>query len=277
MASSIYQIEKLDGNNFDSWSIQMRSVLVHSGYWKLVSGELKEENGRNEAEKEQIKSDDEKALATICLSVKPSQLNYVINCKLSREAWQKLQEVYRPQGPIQKVTLYKKLLNLSMASDGDIVKHINMFPEIADKLEEIGISLQEELLSIILWSSLPQEYENFVIAMETRDSLPKLNSLKLKLLEEGERRKNEKENVTNQQAFGISAKCERRNEKKPRNYNKPKLKGKCFSCGKAVHYAHKCDMKKQKQQQQQSFSILAVADTLEQNKWYVDSGATAHM
>lgn len=76
----------------------------------------------------------------------------------------------------------------------DMTQHINKFTEIADKLSEIGIEMQEELLSIILLSSQPQNFENFVIVMETRDSLPSLNVLKQKLLEEGERRKNEKDN-----------------------------------------------------------------------------------
>lgn len=201
--SALYQIEKLDGNNFESWAIQMKSILVHSGYWKLVNGELKPEDGKDDAEIAKYKSDDEKALATICLSVKPSQLNYIKGCKSSSEAWTKLKDVYRPSGPIQKVTLYKKLLNLRMDASGDMVSHINVFTDIADKLQEIGISIQEELLSIILLSSLPQHFENFVIAVETRDNLPNLIALKQKLIEEDERRKNDKVEMKNQKAFGM--------------------------------------------------------------------------
>jgi len=36
--SGIYQIVKLEDNNYDSWS--MRSVTVHSGLWSVTSGEL---------------------------------------------------------------------------------------------------------------------------------------------------------------------------------------------------------------------------------------------
>ena len=41
----------------------------------------------------------------------------------------------------------------------------------------------------MLLASLPTTYENFVIAFQTRDELPKLSALKLKLTEEGERKK----------------------------------------------------------------------------------------
>ncbi|XP_075157807.1 uncharacterized protein LOC142231072 [Haematobia irritans] len=69
--SSLYQIDKLDGDNYDTWVIQMRSVLIHNGQWKIVSGAVKEGDA---ADKPAFLTEDEKALATICLCVKPSQL-----------------------------------------------------------------------------------------------------------------------------------------------------------------------------------------------------------
>jgi len=58
-----------------------------------------------------------------------------------------------------------------------------------EKLQEIDQPVPDEMLVIILLSSLCDSHENFVIAFETRDFLPSLSSLKIKLLEEGERRK----------------------------------------------------------------------------------------
>lgn len=40
-----------------------------------------------------------------------------------------------------------------------------------------------------LFCSLPTEYENFVVAVESRDKLPDLSALKIKILEEEQRRK----------------------------------------------------------------------------------------
>jgi len=42
--NSLYQIEKLDEKNYESWNIQIRSVLVHSGLWSVTSGKLKQES-----------------------------------------------------------------------------------------------------------------------------------------------------------------------------------------------------------------------------------------
>ena len=50
--------------------------------------------------------------------------------------------------------------------------------------------LNDEILVIILLSGLPKDYEGFVIAIESRDTLPTFAALKIKLTEEYETRKN---------------------------------------------------------------------------------------
>jgi len=67
--SGLYQIDKLEDNNYDSRSIQMRSVLVHSGMWSVTSGEL---TATNAPEGVNWSAQDQKALATITLSAKTS-------------------------------------------------------------------------------------------------------------------------------------------------------------------------------------------------------------
>ncbi|KAH8236284.1 hypothetical protein KR026_007653, partial [Drosophila bipectinata] len=89
----------------------MRSVFVHYGLWSVTSGELTE---TNVPEGQQLAALDSKALATITLSVKTSQLAYIKNCLTAVEAWTKLKEVHQPSGPVRKVQLYKKLPNKQM-------------------------------------------------------------------------------------------------------------------------------------------------------------------
>lgn len=272
MSAPVLQIDKLDENNYDLWSIQMRSVLIHAGFWKIVNGTIKKEG--NEAATAKWDADDEKALASIFLGVKPTQLAYIRNCKTSHEAWKKLEDVYMPKGPIQKVSLYKRLINLKMTPNGNVVQHLNEFSEVYEKLHETGIEIKEELLTIMLMSSLPEEFDNFVIAMETRDDLPTLSSLRQKLLEEGKRRQEKEEETSNQKAF-VAKSANSKTDKKKQNIKKG-FKGKCFNCGLTGHYANKCEKKNNKAQ---AMTMLAVAETaaLDSKKWYVDSGATSHM
>lgn len=52
----------------------------------------------------------------------------------------------------------------------------------------MGVKLPGELASIIMLNSLPSEYEHFCVAMESRDEIPTIDFLKMKLIEEEARR-----------------------------------------------------------------------------------------
>lgn len=277
MSASNFQIDKLDESNYDSWAIQMRSILIHSGQWNIVNGKLKQEDVKERAD--QWLHEDEKALASIFLCVKPTQLGYIRNCTTSHDAWKKLEETYVPRGPLQKVSLYKRLVNLKMAEGGSMVHYINEFSEVYEKLKETGIELQDELLVIMILSSLSSAYENFVVAIETRDDLPSLSTIKQKLLEEGKRREEGVVGWSAEQAFAARATTSK-NEKKPNsnNKNKKNFKGKCYVCGVKGHFANKCEQRKTSAKTQ-AMTMVASTDCtpMRSDKWYIDSGATSHM
>lgn len=71
--------------------------------------------------------------------------------------------------------------------------YIRSFCDIAEKLEEAGIQIPNELLSIMILNSLPSKYENFCITVESRDAIPSIELLKVKLIEE-EARQIERDN-----------------------------------------------------------------------------------
>lgn len=67
MSSSMYNIEKLKETNYDSWRLQMRSVLVHQDLWEVVSGdEVQPQEGNEGAQLEVFRwlRKDERAMAT---------------------------------------------------------------------------------------------------------------------------------------------------------------------------------------------------------------------
>ena len=78
---------------------------------------------------------------------------------------------------------------MTLQNAGNVSQQLNDFTVLAEKLVHFEITIQGELLVIMLLSSLPKEHDNFVIAMETRDTLPKPASVKQKILEEWTRRR----------------------------------------------------------------------------------------
>ncbi|KAI8441523.1 hypothetical protein MSG28_015111 [Choristoneura fumiferana] len=92
-------------------------------------------------------------------------------------------------GLARKEPLLKQLI-LTKLEGNDVITHLNIFMDNVDKLADMDININEDLLTIIMLYSLPSEYENIRIAIKTRDKLPSPGELKTKTIEESEARHN---------------------------------------------------------------------------------------
>lgn len=189
MWNSTQNIEKLSEDNYESWKLQMKSVLICNELWSYANGsEVKTEENRVEWTRK-----DQKALAMITLSISRGQLNHVKKAETSHAAWTELERIYESKGLVRKATLYKQLYRMKKDPDTSIAKFLNDFTSKAEQLTEAGINIPEDLLSIMLLSSLPEDFENFTVAIESRDVIPSVNNLKTKLLEEEARQTDEED------------------------------------------------------------------------------------
>jgi len=156
----------------------------------------------------------------------------------------------------------------------------------AERLEEAGITISDELLSIMLLSSLPAEYDNFSVAIETRDEIPKFENLKIKLIEE-EARQNDRSAKTTESEKSCNAlvsKDQSSGDKKSngsaKNDNKKKFQGKCFKCKKKGHMSKDCKSKKDESKNVGDAMTAIACNTgiiEKSNSWLLDSGASRHM
>lgn len=70
-----------------------------------------------------------------------------------------------------------------MKEEDDIRDYINKFIETVDRLHDMELRINEDLLVIILLHSFPQSFENCRCAIEIKDELPILDNLKIKICE----------------------------------------------------------------------------------------------
>ncbi|GBP89830.1 hypothetical protein EVAR_103770_1 [Eumeta japonica] len=173
--------------------------------------------------KEKWPERDQKALATITLCINAAQLSHIKSCKTSSEAWNTKKYFVQVAG--QKVYLYKQLLNKKMSEDGT-------------------------------------QYEQFVVAMETRDILPTIQNLKVKLLEEADR-KLQKEGERQQIAFTAkqNSKYERfkKSDNGKRNDHQSRKKSTvCFICGKPGHFAASCYSRKKYERKKCTVAVYCI-------------------
>lgn len=134
------------------------------------------------------------ARSDLFLMISPSELKQVKNCATSRDVWITLEGIYQRKGPTRKETLFKRLVLHNMREDDDVQNHLNKNFDTVDKLAEMGTEINADLLSTMLLYSLPSSSENFRVAIESWDSLPKPDDLKVKIIEEYEARKANYEN-----------------------------------------------------------------------------------
>lgn len=86
-------------------------------------------------------------------------------------------------GPARKATLSEKLA-IQKVTEGDNVKdHIDSLFHTVDRLNNMDLKNNNDLLVVLLPYSLPNFFENFRVMIELRASYPTVETLKIKILE----------------------------------------------------------------------------------------------
>ncbi|EGI68269.1 Retrovirus-related Pol polyprotein from transposon TNT 1-94, partial [Acromyrmex echinatior] len=246
--SAVSRIETLNKDNYDTWKMQMQAILVKTNAWKYVNGTdvktelVADDDGISAQARAEWDDNDSKAMSDLILSIHPSELKQIKGCTSSREIWLRLEGIYQSKGPARKATLLKRLALQKMADGEDVREHIRTFFDAVDKLTEMEVIINPDLLAILLLYSLPSQYENFRCAIESRDELPTPEALRIKIIEKSDVRK--KDNILVQNAMAIKPYANKnwKNKKKAtsKNEDKEKSKLKCHSCGKIGHKAADC-------------------------------------
>lgn len=111
----------------------------------------------------------------------------------------------------------------------------------------MDIEINRDLLTVMRLRCLPKSFENFRCAIASRDELPTAETMRVKILEEYESRKESRGVSNNAMVTG-------RSEDKRNKYQKDKSKRdehqvqeskiKCYKCHKFGHFAKNCDTNK---------------------------------
>lgn len=272
--NSLY-IEPLTKSNYDTWSLKAQAVLIKNDYWDIVSGDKTLPPATDAAARSAFNKEDLKARAEIILLLSPSELKQIKVCTTSKAVWDKLKATYQSTGPARKATLLKQLVLKRMTTGEDVRDHINDFMDIVDKLADMDIKVPSELLSIMLLYSLPTNFENFRIAIESRDTLPNPEDLKVKILEEHQARS----------GYDQSEKSEAYHMKK----NRQRLY--CKGCRKKGHTIEACwgnkktlkkeswGTKEKGNESKCNYNVCLSTENsdADKNVWCLDSGCSSHM
>lgn len=266
-----FSFARLDNHNYQNWKFRVKMILIREGIWSVIEDELPTEQNA------EWKRKDEKAQATISLSIDDNQIVHICKCANAKEMWDELQKIHERNNLSNKLYLLRKLYQ-SKLEEKTMSEYIKNILELVERLRGIGETIKDFHVAALLLGGLPDTYSTLVTALDARpDDELTLEYVKGKLIDEFNRKKENSSEVA-------------LNTNKFKNFNRNKEKRECNYCHRKGHLKKDCyflrkDSKKNQAQvateEGESESHLDycfnVKGSGNKSDWYIDSGATSHM
>ncbi|GKB45592.1 hypothetical protein Tco_0896345 [Tanacetum coccineum] len=180
MASSItrFNIKKFDGkNDFGLWQIKMRALMVQQGCdAALETLPVDMEAGENAALMK-------KAYSTLILCLGDRVLREVTKETTAAGIWTKLTSLYMTKSLANRLYLKNKLYTYYMSPGTKQGDHIDEFNKLILDFTNIDIEIEDEDQALMLLTSLPSSYENFVETLLYRRESLTMEDVKLIMVE----------------------------------------------------------------------------------------------
>lgn len=178
--------EPLDVDNYATWHLQMRALLVHKGMVGAIQTPLPAvEPGANPpAPVRALIEMSSKAQALMMLNVKKHHLAAVARCTGAYEAWNMLAATYRAKSQARKIQLQREMGQLKKQPDEPVTKYVARARELSNELIAAGSEFGGNTLVTNVLAGLPSTFDGIVTYYDTRpaDELLDLDDVLSKLL-----------------------------------------------------------------------------------------------
>ena len=277
-------MKKLDTDNYATWAVKMRFLLVTKDMWSAVTVGTDGDGHVNAVT-------DAKALALIGLCVEDYHLPIIEKCNTAKEAWEVLAAVYKAKSTAVVLKLKRELNALRKEHSEPVTKYIARARAIRDQLQAAGHSVTDEDVVLQVLAGLPPEYDMLVTVLENADDTPSLEEVLAKaLLVEGKVGTTSHES---QERAALLSRIKPRHELRQQHqhhhggkegHQQPDKKKKaCYYCGKKGHFKKDCWKKKADDKARSGPSnhtpvaLTAAGGPKLTSHWVLDSGASQHI
>jgi hypothetical protein len=181
--SANYRIAQLSKTNYDSWSVQVRFLLIEKGSWPYVDDVIKRPTPTDNNEEAVLAWDlrDQLAMGHIALEMESRLMNNVKHCRTSRELWLKLKETYQSKSVQTQTELLSQLTQFRMKEEDDMDDFLESYANSVDKISELGLINMDALFSFFLLNALPASYDTTRQILSSENTLPNMETIKTRL------------------------------------------------------------------------------------------------
>lgn len=282
-------VERLDVDNYATWSIRMRALLISKGLWAAVApASPSGASGPPAVDAAQ----DQKALAQIILHVADHHLLTVGSCATAKAAWDTLKATYEARTNARKLLLRRELTQLKMGATEPLTKYAARATDLQTQLRSAGEDVKDQEVALQFLAGLPPAYGMISTVLTSGDGQLKIGEMLPKLLQVEQMTQPErsseaalfaKPNGGNSHGNGVKQ-------------QQPREERTCHYCGKKGHLKKECKKKKfdeargsksKRHNMEQRGAIALTAQTAaaactsgtgrQSVRWVLDTGASRHI
>ena len=96
-------------------------------------------------------------------------LVYIVSLTMAKEVWDTLKSLLEAQGVLGIVQAWQKLFQSQCEDDTLIKEHIRTLHSYQEELHSLGQKIEGEEFCIILLTSLPKNWNNYIASIDTTD------------------------------------------------------------------------------------------------------------
>lgn len=164
-------IERLDVENYATWSIRMQAFLMVKGLWGAVTGDSTDATV------------DKKALAQIILHVKDYHLPTLVGCATSKIAWETLKAMFQAKTNARKLLLRRELTQLKMGATEPLSVYAARAKELQTHLRSAGDEVRDQEVALQFLAGLPPAYGMISTVLTAGDHELKIDGMMPKLMQ----------------------------------------------------------------------------------------------
>ncbi|KAI7839206.1 hypothetical protein COHA_007019 [Chlorella ohadii] len=218
-------IERLDVDNYATWSIRMQAFLMVKGLWDAVTGESTDSSA------------DKKALAQIILHVKDHHLPALVGCTSAKNAWETLKAMFQAKTNARKLLLRRELTQLKMGATEALSIYAARAKDLQTQLRSAGDQVRDQEVALQFLAGLPPAYGMINTVLTAGDQELKIDGMLPKLLQ----RPSEAALMARpNKSFNGNG-----NGNGNRSYDNGKKSKICYYCGTPGHFKHECPKRQQ--------------------------------